>query len=214
MSEKKDNQENIKQTSFEKDNNKNINQDKIEPINQENEINTEIEQKMKKNKEQELQETLQRLQAEFENYRKRVDRDKEEFTKYSNRNIIMQIIPVLDNFQRSLDNKTKENHDGFVKAIEMIYLQLWEIMKKEGLEKIESINQKFDPELHEPLLQEESDKPENTIIEVIEEGYKLNEKILRHARVKLAKPKNKLSGNNQDKKNKDENASKSTDVKI
>ncbi|MCB9359388.1 nucleotide exchange factor GrpE [Candidatus Woesearchaeota archaeon] len=141
----------------------------------------------KDQKEGELLETLQRLQAEFENFRKRTEREKEEFVKFASRNLISELLPALDNFQRSLDKKTKDNHNEFVHAMEMVYAQLWDALKKEGLEQIESLDKPFDPELHQPLLQEESDKPANTVIEVLEQGYKMNGRVIRHARVKLAK---------------------------
>lgn len=148
---------------------------------------------------QEYLEALQRLQAEFENYRKRVDRDKEAFCKFAARSFIEKILPVLDNFERSLNSKAKENHDEFVKAVEMINNQLWDVLHKEGLKKIDAKGKPFNPELHEPLLQEESNEKPNTVLEVLEPGYIYHEKIIRHARVKLSKEKieKKDNENNQ-----------------
>lgn len=152
-------------------------------------------QKEDKKSVQEYLEALQRLQAEFENYRKRVDRDKETFCKFAARSFIEKILPVLDNFERSLNSKAKENHDEFVKAVEMINNQLWDVLHKEGLKKIDAKGKPFNPELHEPLLQEESDEKPNTVIEVLEPGYIYHEKIIRHARVKLSKEKTEKKDN-------------------
>jgi len=165
---------------------------------------TKEEHKEKKKTEHDYLEALQRLQAEFENYRKRVDRDKESFCKFAAQSFIEKILPVLDNFERSLNSKAKENHDEFVKAVEMINKQLWDVLHKEGLKKIEAKGKPFNPELHEPLLQEESDEKPNTVLEVLEPGYIYNEKIIRHVRVKLSKEKTKKE-NNQDNKNNDSN---------
>jgi len=71
--------------------------------------------------------------------------------------------------------------------VEMIQKQFWEILHKEGLKRIDAEDKLFDPELHEPLLQEESDKKPNTVVEVLEPGYTYNDKVIRHAKVKIAK---------------------------
>ncbi len=144
-----------------------------------------------KKREQELIDSLQRSQAEFENFRKRVDRDRESFCKFASEGIIKKILPVMENFERSLNSKDKENHDEFVKAIDMIHNQLLDVLEKEGLKRIDAEAKPFDPELHEPLLQEESDEKPNTVLEVLQPGYTLNDKVIQHARVKISKEKTK-----------------------
>lgn len=142
-----------------------------------------------KNKEQEYLQALQCTQAEFENYRKRVERDRENFAKFASENFVKKLLPSLDNFERCLANASEKNHNEFVEAIKMVHDQIWKELNNEGVKRIDAENTQFNPELHEPLLQEESDKPENTVLQVLEAGYTFNGKVLRHARVKLSKKK-------------------------
>ena len=134
---------------------------------------------------------MKRLQAELENYRKRIERDQESFTKYASQQIIGKLLPVLENFNRVMETSKKAvgEDDEFRKAIDMVYTQLRDVLAKEGLVEIEATGKQFDPELHEPLLQEASDHPANTVIEVLQPGYKLHDRVIRHARVKLSKGK-------------------------
>jgi molecular chaperone GrpE len=132
---------------------------------------------------------LQRLQAEFENYRKRSDRDKSEFVKFATRDLVIDLLPVLDNLDLALSNSKEvaKEKTEFVKGIELIYGQFYEVLSKIGLSRIESLGQKFNPYMHEALLQEESDGDENKILEEMQKGYLLNDKVIRHAKVKISK---------------------------
>lgn len=134
---------------------------------------------------QELTDTIKRLQADFENYKKRIEREKEQFVGYSCENIIKKILPFLDSFELSLKNS--QNHEDFLKGIELIYSQLWEILEKEGLEKIKAEGEMFNPEEHEALLSQQSEAKENTILEELQKGYMLKGKIIRPTKVKVAK---------------------------
>ena len=150
---------------------------------------TKPSEKTVESKEKELLISLQMLQADFENYRKRVDRDKEDFCSFASKGILEKLIPFIDNFELALKNKDHENKEEFVKAIEMVQKQLWSILHKEGIKKIDAKGKNFNPELHEPLLQEESDKKPNTVLEELQPGYVLKNRVLRHAKVKIAKAK-------------------------
>jgi len=140
---------------------------------------------IEKQKEQisELTDSLQRLQAEFENYKKRTDREKQEFLKYAEANIISGLLPILDSFELALKNTS--NKEDFTKGVEMIFSQLYSLLEKQGLKPIEA--KKFDPYKHEVLLQEKSDKEEGAILEELQKGYMLNDKVLRPTKVKVAK---------------------------
>lgn len=144
----------------------------------ENKVSDEIE---------ELKTSLQRLQADFNNYRRRVDKEKETLATFANEKIITEIIPVLDNFERALDsNEDKENE--FYKGTELIFKQLLDAMKKFGLEEIKSDDEIFDPNLHHAVFQEERPELEaNTIIETFQKGYNLCNKVIRPAMVKVSK---------------------------
>lgn len=132
----------------------------------------------------ELTDTLQRTQAEFENYKKRVDKEKGEFVKYAKAELIQKILPTLDTFEIAL--KSISDKEKFVKGMEMIYAQLFSTLESEGLKPIESLGKKFDPYLHEVMLKEKSDKDEGMVLEELQKGYMLNDKVLRHSKVKIS----------------------------
>lgn len=142
------------------------------------------EQKQQK-KEKELIDTLQRLQAEFENYKKRVDKEKAEFCLYAKADIIRKILPFIDTFEIALKNKDKK--EDFVKGMEMIHAEMTAMLNKEGVRKIDAVGKKFDPHLHEVLMTEKSDKEDDIIIEEFQKGYMLCDRVLRHSKVKVAK---------------------------
>ncbi|MCK4859699.1 MAG: nucleotide exchange factor GrpE [Candidatus Omnitrophica bacterium] len=134
--------------------------------------------------------SLLRLRAEFENNRKRLEKEKEEFVRYANCGLIEQLLPVLDNFEHGLKNLSK--HDKKVATgIEIIYNQLMGVLEKEGLERLKAKGEKFDPQIHHAVMQEESEEHcEETIIEEMQKGYRLKGKLIRPAMVKVGKPVN------------------------
>ena len=138
----------------------------------------------KQQKIDELTDTLKRLQAEFENYKKWNAREKTEFAKYANADFIAQMLPVLDSFEIALKNTNDK--DKFIEGIKIIYAQFHSIMEAEGLKPIKAAGEKFDPYKHEVLMKEESDKPDDTILEEFQKGYMLNDKVLRHSKVKVS----------------------------
>tara|TARA_Y100000310_G_scaffold340125_1_gene434882 strand:+ start:1853 stop:2326 length:474 start_codon:yes stop_codon:yes gene_type:complete len=131
----------------------------------------------------EFTDTLQRLQAEFENYKKRVDKEKVHFLEYSKAELIAKLLPIIDTFELALQNS--QDNKEFAKGIEMIFGQLYSLLEQEGLRKIE-VNGKFDPFKHEVLMKEGSDKEEDTILEELQKGYMLKDKVLRHSKVKVS----------------------------
>lgn len=147
-----------------------------------NEKCKQLEEKEKKI--EELTDTLKRLQAEFENYKKRTDKEKIEFTKFAHASLVAQMLPVLDSFEIALKNTSEK--EKFIEGMKMIYAQFHSILESEGLMPIEASGQKFDPYKHEVLMKEESDKPEDTVLEEFQKGYMLNDKVLRHSKVKIS----------------------------
>ncbi len=133
----------------------------------------------------ELVNDLKRVQAEFENYKKRVERDNSRMCEYSKADLIKKILTVLDSFEIAL--KQTDDHEKFVDGVELIYSQLYTLLKEEGLQHIECKDLPLDPNLHEVMLFEKSEKPEDTIIEELQKGYMLKEMVLRHSKVKVAK---------------------------
>ncbi len=132
------------------------------------------------NKEAEYLESLQRLQAEFENFQKRTEKEKQEIVINANFNLISELLEVLDNFDLSLKN----NPD---KGINLIHEEFLKILKKQGLKRISS-HGKFNPEFHEALMQEDSEE-DDQILEEFKKGYLLNNKLLRASKVKISKKK-------------------------
>ncbi len=139
---------------------------------------------------QEMTELLQRTQANFENYRKQNEKRVEDMREFAKRDIIVQVLPLIDNLKLALGSAQKNPQD-IVKGVELIYRQFDEILKNAGVERIATEGQKFDPYYHEALLKEESDKPENTILDEFQPGYILNSKVIRHAKVKISAGKKK-----------------------
>ncbi len=132
----------------------------------------------------ELTETLQRLQAEFENYKKRTENEKAECRRYAEEKLIKDILPLMDNFELALKNKEKK--EEFIKGMELIYSQLFQLMEERGLNPIKCEGESFNPHLHEALLVEESDK-NNVILQELQKGYTLHDKVIRHSKVKVGK---------------------------
>lgn len=129
-----------------------------------------------------------RLFAEFENARKRMDREKIEFIKYANEELLIEFLGVFDNLELSLIAvKQKQDAESLIKGIEMVLRQAQEILKKNGVTRIEAEGRMFDPHQHEILLQEDSaDVEEGTVLQELQKGYKLGEKVIRTVKVKVS----------------------------
>ncbi len=132
---------------------------------------------------------LKRLKADFENYKKRMIKEQTGFLRMASCGLITNLLPVVDNLERAISAAESHKDEKTIKeGIEMVYTQFLGILEKEGLEEINPIGGKFDPELHEAVMQEESeDYSEDTIVEVLQKGYRLNDKVLRPAMVKVSK---------------------------
>lgn len=141
-------------------------------------------------KSKDSQDKMLRNQADLENTRKRIDREKQEFTKFANEGLIMNLLNVLDDLERSVNlaEDSKENLPAFLKGVEMILAHLYEMLKEHGVKPIEAEGKIFDPHYHEALMQvENKDLPEHTIIEELQKGYLIHERVLRTAKVKVSK---------------------------
>lgn len=130
-----------------------------------------------------------RIAAEFENYKKRVQREQTELMKYAGENIIKDLIPILDNFERAINSaKSNSSSDSLHQGIDLIYKQLTELLKQRGVSQIEAVGKKFDPNLHEAVLQVASNEyPENTVIAEFQKGYILNNRVVRPSIVSVSK---------------------------
>ena len=130
----------------------------------------------------ELVDALQRLQAEFANYKKRALRDQESLISRAHERLVKELLPVLDDLARALEAAELHEEAKLEEGVRLVHRQFADVLAKEGLAEIET-NGAFDPNVHEALLSQPSDAPEGSVIEVVQKGYKLGDRILRPARV-------------------------------
>ena len=138
----------------------------------------------------EFAEKILRLQADFENTRKRIEREKQDFIKFANEGIILELLNILDDLERTvgLSEAQKQDPEAFLKGIEMILAHLYEMLKEYGIKPLEAKGKIFDPHCHEALMQvEDKGLPEHTVVEELQKGYLLNERVIRTAKVKVSK---------------------------
>ena len=141
-------------------------------------------------KAKEYWERLLRLQADFENTRKRLEKEKQDFVKFANESIIFELLNVLDDLERTVELAQSKHQDieAFLKGVEMILAHLYELLKEHGVKPIEAQGKVFDPNLHEALMQvENKDVPEHTVLEELQKGYLLNDRMIRTTKVKVSK---------------------------
>jgi molecular chaperone GrpE len=132
---------------------------------------------------------LQRLKAEFDNYRKRVDRDREAQQLAGVRELCSELLPVVDNLERALASSAGADTDQIVVGVEMVRGQLARLLGGRGVEEIAAHDQQFDPNVHEAVAQHPSpDHEEGTVVHVLEKGYRIGETVIRTAKVVVAAP--------------------------
>ena len=140
-----------------------------------------------KNELTEQKDKFVRLQAETDNFRKRLSREKEEFSQYANERLFKELLPIFDNFERALGDPSNDIK-SLKEGLEMILKQFSSFLEKERVEPIEAIGEKFDPMIHEVLTSEESSEhEENTIISQFVKGYTINNRVIRPSQVVISK---------------------------
>lgn len=153
---------------------------------------------------EQLTATVKRVQADFENFQKRTEKEKEEFCQFANKELILKLLPLLDSFELALKHAPKK--EGFVKGtgnsensgtyknswveflegVELVFSQFVALLEQNGVKKISAKGQKFDPYLHEALLSEKGEK-DDVVLEELQTGYMIGEEVLRHTKVKVSK---------------------------
>jgi len=128
-----------------------------------------------------------RAQADFENYKKRMQREMQEISLYAGEQLVKDILPVIDNFERAL-NSVQDKNDAFYKGVKLIYQQIIDILKKYEIKEIEALGKPFDPNYHEAVMMVDSEefKPD-TVAEVLLKGYMYHSKVIRPSMVKVVK---------------------------
>jgi molecular chaperone GrpE len=136
---------------------------------------------------------LQRLKAEFDNYRKREARLQSERAQHAAERLVKELLPVVDDLERALEAAEQHEEARLEDGVRLVHRALRDTLQKEGLEEIET-GGKFDPHVHEALLSQPSDADEGSVIEVVQKGYRLGDRVLRPARVVVAAPKKETAG--------------------
>jgi molecular chaperone GrpE len=145
--------------------------------------------KEKESQNKDLKDKYLRALADLDNYRKRTEKDMEEYRRYSKVDFFIQIIPVLENLDRAICGcELNGNYESFYKGMEIIHRQIKDTLKTLGLVEFSGLGEIFDPSRHEAVGMVETDaKPENTVVEEISKGYMAGEKVIKPARVLVAK---------------------------
>ncbi|MCX8064865.1 MAG: nucleotide exchange factor GrpE [Candidatus Hydrogenedentes bacterium] len=155
---------------------------------------------------EELRDKWLRVCAEFDNYRKRVQKEIREVRELATEALIKDLLPVLDNFERALQH-APDPEDPFVEGVRMIFNQLNEVLKERGVVSIEAGGQMFDPNVHDALAQVESALPEGTVVQVYERGYRMGNHLLRPAKVVVSRGlSSEVSGGEEGKLNNIDNS--------
>lgn len=159
-----------------------------EEVAEEKQEETKSEDNELQRKYDELNSQYIRLAADFDNYRKRQAQERESLLKYGAENTLKKIIEVLDNFERGAKaNETVEDCEKVKESFNLVHKQLLEVLSKAGLETIEAEGKEFDPNFHEAVMQTPtSEYPEHTIINELQKGYKLEDRVLRPSLVNVA----------------------------
>ncbi len=131
---------------------------------------------------------LMRVAADFENYKRRQEREREEMAKYAGQQVVANLLPVLDNFERALQAQNAQDPARFVEGIQMIQKQLNEVLTKASVEVVEAVGQPFNPEFHEAIASEVNDEVEDeTVLEEFQKGYIMHGRLIRPSIVKVSK---------------------------
>jgi molecular chaperone GrpE len=146
--------------------------------------NAELEEKLAEveRERDEYLNDLKRVAADFENYRKRVARDQDGLVARAHERLVKELLPVLDDLERALEAAAEHEEAKLEEGVRLVHRELLEALAREGLVEVETEGQ-FDPHLHEALLSQPSDQEDGSVIEVLQKGYRLGDRVLRPARV-------------------------------
>ena len=162
------------------------------------------------------EERVLRTAADAENFKKRLQREKEEQTRYANETFVRELLPVIDNLERALQHSaTAPNQEGLFEGLNMTLKGFIDTLARFGCTVLEAIGKTFDPNFHEAVSQEESSKVEpNTVLKELQKGYMLKERLLRPAMVIVSKPASEVEGDTRDQSPTETKRAKNGEVKI
>jgi molecular chaperone GrpE len=134
----------------------------------------------------ELLDTLQRVQADFDNYRKRAARDQQSLVARAHERLVKELLPVLDDLERALEAAEAHEEVKLEEGVALVTRSFADVLRKEGVEEV-ATEGKFDPHVHEALLSQPSEAEEGTVIQVLQKGYRLGDRVIRPARVVISR---------------------------
>ncbi len=169
------------------ENTENMNEEIVEEISEETVEETAETETVEKEKYDELYDKHLRLMAEYDNFKKRTQKEKEELGTFAVSATIEKLLPVIDNFERALDSVSEDEKNTFSEGVEMVYRQMMEILDKIGVSEIEAIGCEFNPEIHNAVMHVDDDTQDaNIVVEQFMKGYKYKDKVIRYSMVKVA----------------------------
>ena len=163
------------------------NSDDVKNNSKTNEKNAENENPISGEKEsdEDLNTKFLRLMADFQNYRKRADKEKSEIYARANEGIMLGLLTVIDNFERAIEHESKD--EKYAEGMQLIFKQLMDVLQASGLEEIKALDEDFDPNIHDAVMTCDSDQHESgKVVEVLQKGYLLNGRLLRASMVKVS----------------------------
>jgi molecular chaperone GrpE len=135
-----------------------------------------------------IQDQLLRTAAEFKNYRTRMDKERRDLSEYATSEILMELLPIIDNFERALQAPAGPDADASRKGIELIHKQMLDLLRRRSVTPIDALGADFDPNLHQAVIHEGSDEHrEGEVMQELQRGYRIGDRLLRPAMVKVAK---------------------------
>ena len=169
------------------ENTENMNEEVVEEISEETIDEVAETETIEKEKYDELYDKHLRLMAEYDNFKKRTQKEKEELGTFAVSATIEKLLPVIDNFERALDSVSEDEKNTFSEGVEMVYRQMMEILDKMGVSEIEAVGCEFDPEIHNAVMHVDDDSQDaNFVVEQFMKGYKYKDKVIRYSMVKVA----------------------------
>ncbi len=154
-----------------------------EATEQKEELSVELEKLREENSQ--LFSRLQRAHADFDNYRKRIKTERQEWSNQALCDFIKELLPVIDNLERA--KQSEGATDALLAGVDLVYKQFFSVLEKHGLCMIEACGKEFDPNFHHAIMQVECEEDENTVVEELQKGYRLGDRVLRASMVKVAK---------------------------
>ena len=177
-----------KTTAENKENlNEEVIEETVEEVENTEETVEEVGEMIEKSQYDDLYDKHLRLMAEYDNYKKRTQKEKEEIGSFATADTVEKLLPVIDNLERALEAVGEAEKNTFTEGIEMVYRQMMEILDKMGVSEIEAVGKEFDPELHNAVMHIDDESFDaNTVAEQFMKGYKYKDKVIRYSMVKVA----------------------------